>query len=261
MRTRAALLSLGCAGPGAPATATFPAATAARGRRRHRFEQRHDLRGTARRGGLRALPPPAPRPAGPPVGHLLVDAPAWSPDGTGWRSARTAARRTGCGSSSRRQDLHQVPGVNGFRPAWSPDGSAVFSVEPGTSRSATPRPLHGEADGTSSPCSASGTTPTVDPRPDRLRRLREHWTSGDAAECEPLRRSRSCARARSHAGWRAAARIGPRGRTIAYLSRGGLGASESGRTARAGAANARGLRARLVADGRFIVFRRCCGSG
>jgi WD40-like Beta Propeller Repeat len=90
-------------------------------------------------------------------------------------------------------------------------------------------------------------------------RLREYWTSGDGAECEPqtsiavMRPGEKPRRVANGAGphW------APGGRTIAYLSRGGLrrkriGTDGPGRVLRTPG----GYELAWSPDGRFIVFRR-----
>jgi Tol biopolymer transport system component len=267
MRTRAALLSLALVLVLAPpAMATFPGRNGLLAVAANTDSSSDTIYvGRIGGGGLRALPSPCPPgPPDPAWDTCSVDAPAWSPDGTqlAFGSHRGTDDQLWIVNADG-SDLHQVPGVNGFRPAWSPDGQRlVFSVEAWDKQECHFRDLYTvNADG-SELALLTRRGDNADWSVDGeivFERLREHWTSGDAAECEPLtsiavmRPGEKPRRVASGAGphW------APGGRTIAYLSRGGLrrkriGTDGPGRVLRTPG----GYELAWSPDGRFIVFRR-----
>jgi TolB protein len=268
MRARTAFLALVLVlVTAAPATASFPGrngllAVAANG------DSTSDTIYVGRPdgGGMRALPSPCPPgPPQPPWDTCFVDAPSWSPDGT--RLAFSSIRGTvpqlwivnadGTG-------LHQVPGVNGFRPAWSPDGQRLaFSVDARDEQDCLFRDLYTvNADGSGlSLLTRRADNPDWSVRGEiAFERERAYWTSGDGAECA-LRASvfvmRQGGEPRRVAVNSGSPNWAPGGRTIAYVSRGGI------RRKRVGADGAGRLLRRHGSyelawspDGRFILFRR-----
>jgi hypothetical protein len=267
MRTRAALVSLALVLVLAPpAMATFPGRNGLLAVAADTDSSSDTIWvGRVDGWGMRALPSPCPPgPPNPAWDTCSVDAPAWSPDGT--RLAFGSHRGTEDQLwivNADGSDLHQVPGANGFRPAWSPDGQRlVFSVEAWDKQECHFRDLYTVNAEGSGLALLTRRGDNADWSVDGeivFERLREHWTSGDGAECYPLtsiavmRPGEKPRPVASGAGphW------APGGRTIAYLSRGGLrrkrlGTDGPGRVLRTPG----GYELAWSPDGRFIVFRR-----
>jgi dipeptidyl aminopeptidase/acylaminoacyl peptidase len=267
MRTRAALVSLGLVLVLAPsAMATFPGRNGLLAVAADTDSSSDTIYvGRLGGGGLRALPSPCPPgPPDPAWDTCSVGAPAWSPDGArlAFTSIRGSTPQTWIVNADG-SDLHQVPTAAGFSPAWSPDGTRLaFSVDAWDNQECHFRDLYTvNVDGSDlSLVTHHGDNPDWSVRGQIVyERLREYWTSGDGAECEPqtsiavMRPGEKPRRVASGAGphW------APGGHTIAYLSRGGLrrkriGTDGPGRVLRTPG----GYELAWSPDGRFIVFRR-----
>jgi WD40-like Beta Propeller Repeat len=211
--------------------------------------------------GLRALPTPCT------TQPCYAAAPAWSPDGErlafsvirpGSQPQLWIVEADGTG-------LRQVTGAGGYDPAWSPDGQRlVFSVDRLDNRECHWRDLYTVgADGSGLELLIRrGDDPDWSARGEIVfEHMYEHWTSGDAAECEPGHRLvvlRPGERPRrlasgSDPSW------APGGRAVAFVGPGGVRRKSVG---------ARGPGRLLVSrplliweptwspDGRSIVYRR-----
>jgi hypothetical protein len=185
---------------------------------------------------LRALPTPCT------VRPCFAAAPAWSPDGErlafsvlrpGLQPELWIVAADGTG-------LRQLSGAGGYDPAWSPDGQQlVFSVDRYDNRECHWRDLYTVgADGSGLELLIRrGDDPDWSARGEIVfERMREFWTSGDAAECDPVHSlavMRPGERPRllvagSDPSW------APGGRAVAFIGRGGVrrktvGASGPGR--------------------------------
>ncbi len=217
-------------------------------------------------GGLRALPSPCPPgPPDPPWDTCFVDAPAWSPDGTrlAFSSIRGSQPQIWIVNADG-SDLHRVPSANGFRPAWSPDGRRLaFSVDAQDAQGCPFRDLYTvNADGGGlSLLIRRADNPDWSVRGEiAFERLRGYRTGGDGSECALLTSvfvMRPGAEPRRVAVNTGSPTWAPGGRTIAYVSRGGvrrkrIGADGPGRLLRTRVA----YELAWSPDGRFILHRR-----
>jgi TolB protein len=268
MRARTVLVVVGLVlGLASPAAATFPGRNGliAVAAKTHTGSDAIWV-GRANGNGMRALPSPC-RPGPPdPLHTCFIGAPAWSPDGT--RLAFTVIRDSEPQTwivNVDGSDLREVPGARGFSPAWSPTGDRlVFSVDAWDAQECHFRDLYTvAADGSGLELLIRhGDDPDWSVRGEIVyERMREAWTSGPAAECEPKhslavlgpdRQPRRVA-AGSDPSWapggRAVAFVGPEG-----ITRKRIGAHGAGRVLAAG---------RLLVyeptwspDGRRVVYRR-----
>ena len=268
MRTRALLLSLGLIlVMAAPAAAAFPGGNGLIAVAADTDSVSDTIFvGHATGGDLRALPSPCPPgPWDPPWDSCFVDAPAWSPDGE--RIAFTSIRRSAPQVwivNADGSDLHEVPGATGFRPVWSPDGQRLaFSVDATDEQGCPFRDLYTvNADGSElALLTRRADNPDWSIRGEiAFERERGYWSSGDGSECalrasialmRPGNEPRRVALNGGSPSW------APGGRTIAYVSRGGIrrkriGAEGPGKVLRKHGS----YELAWSPDGRFILFRR-----